>query len=79
MAQSAPIDLGIPGLEDAILLGRGGFAVVYRAYQPAFRRTVAVKVVSVTEVDQLTRERFSRECQAMGLLRSEQMSDLSQF
>ncbi|MDJ0923451.1 MAG: BMP family ABC transporter substrate-binding protein [Acidimicrobiia bacterium] len=68
MAQSAPLDLGIPGLEDAMLLGRGGFAVVYRAYQPAFRRTVAVKVVSVTEVDELTRERFRRECQAMGLL-----------
>lgn len=68
MGQSAPLDLGIPGLEDAVLLGRGGFSVVYRAYQPAFRRTVAVKVVSVTHVDDLTRERFRRECQAMGLL-----------
>ena len=60
--------LGIAGLEDEVLIGRGGFAVVYRAYQPAFRRTVAVKVVSVARVDALTRERFERECQAMGLL-----------
>ncbi len=37
------MDLGIPGLEDATPVGRGAFATVYRAHQPAFRRTVAVK------------------------------------
>ncbi|MFQ5555725.1 MAG: serine/threonine-protein kinase, partial [Acidimicrobiia bacterium] len=65
---SGGVDLGVPGLEDAVLIGRGGFAVVYRAYQPAFRRTVAVKVVSISQIDDLTKERFARECQAMGLL-----------
>jgi non-specific serine/threonine protein kinase len=62
------VNLGVAGLEDIVMVGRGGFATVYRAYQPAFRRTVAVKVLSVTTVDESTRERFRRECQAMGLL-----------
>ncbi len=68
MATDDTVDLGIAGLEDAVLVGRGGFATVYRAYQPAFRRTVAVKVVSTTQVDERTGERFQRECQALGLL-----------
>ena len=48
---TGPIDLGIPGLEEAEVVGRGGFAVVYKAFQPAFRRTVAVKVLTVAELD----------------------------
>ncbi|MFQ5557534.1 MAG: serine/threonine-protein kinase, partial [Acidimicrobiales bacterium] len=62
------MDLSIAGLEDVVEIGRGGFATVYRAYQPAFRRTVAVKVLNAGDVDESAQERFRRECQAMGLL-----------
>jgi serine/threonine-protein kinase PknK len=64
---SAPVQLGIAGLEDAIEIGRGGFAAVYRARQPAFGRNVAVKVLMV-HLDDKARDRFARECQAMGAL-----------
>lgn len=68
MADGETIDLGIAGLSDATLAGRGGFASVYRARQPDFRRTVAVKVLSAPETDLVARSRFDRECQAMGSL-----------
>jgi serine/threonine protein kinase len=64
----APVDLGIPGLDQAVEIGRGGFAVVYRAVQATFRRTVAVKVLSRRTADPASYERFIRECEAMGLL-----------
>jgi serine/threonine protein kinase len=68
MADSRSVDLDIEGLEDPIEVGVGGFATVYRAYQPAFRRTVAVKVLATLNLDDAARERFERECQAMGSL-----------
>lgn len=60
------MDLGIRGLTDAVEIGRGGFAVVYRASQPAFDRTVAVKVLSNLHVDEATLISFERECTAIG-------------
>ena len=68
MADHNPVDLGIDGLQQAQEIGVGGFATVYRAYQPAFRRTVAVKVLATPNLDRASRERFERECQAMGTL-----------
>jgi serine/threonine-protein kinase len=65
---NSSIDLGIPGIGNAVEIGRGGFAVVYRAFQPKFRRTVAVKVLTMSATDEVARARFDRECQAMGLL-----------
>ena len=62
--------LGIPGIEDAVAIGSGGFATVYKARQPAFNRTVALKVLSVQGLDEAGRRRFERECQAMGALAS---------
>jgi uncharacterized protein YkwD len=50
-------------------IGRGGFAVVYRAFQPRFGRTVAIKVLD-PGADALSLERFERECEAMGMLSS---------
>ena len=40
---------------------------MYRAFQPTFKRSVAVKVLTV-EVDDQARRRFERECQALGAL-----------
>lgn len=60
------VELGIPSTTDAVEIGRGGFAVVYRAFQPAFERYVAVKVFGDLSVDDATREAFQRECRAIG-------------
>jgi serine/threonine-protein kinase PknK len=68
MADSRSVDLDIEGLENPVEVGVGGFATVYKAYQPAFRRTVAVKVLATLNLDDAARERFERECQAMGSL-----------
>lgn len=61
------VDLGIPGIEHAEEIGRGGFAVVYRARQPELNRTIAIKMLS-TRLDDTGRERFAREGWAMGTL-----------
>jgi serine/threonine protein kinase len=68
MADNRPIDLDIDGLQDPVEIGVGGFATVFKAYQPAFRRTVAVKVLATLNLDDAARERFERVCQAMGSL-----------
>jgi hypothetical protein len=54
-------------LEDRVEIGRGGFAVVYRAFQPEFGRTVAVKVIE-PGADKTGLGRFDRERVAMGAL-----------
>ena len=51
------MELGIPGVVGAEEIGRGGFAVVYRAFQPAAARTVAIKVLT-SEVDHDWQQRF---------------------
>jgi serine/threonine protein kinase len=61
-------ELGIPGLSEAVPIGRGGFATVYRARQDRFSRTVAVKVLDRHSLDDVDRSRFERECQAVGSL-----------
>jgi YVTN family beta-propeller protein len=61
------VDLGVPGMEDAVEIGRGGFAVVYRARQPELNRTVAVKMLTA-RLDESGREQFAREGRAMGAL-----------
>jgi hypothetical protein len=58
----------IDGYEDLVEVGRGGFGVVYRATQPAFHRTVAIKVIVGARLDQSATERFERECRATGAL-----------
>ncbi|MEL7210166.1 MAG: serine/threonine-protein kinase [Actinomycetota bacterium] len=62
------VELGIQGVEDATPVGRGGFATVYRARQPAFDRTVAVKVITAVTDDVHALDRFERERKAMGAL-----------
>ena len=60
-------ELGIPGITDAVLVGRGGYGSVYRARQTRFHREVAVKVLA-GELDEAAAVRFERECAAMGSL-----------
>jgi hypothetical protein len=54
------------GFTDITVIGRGGHAVVYRAEQPAFGRTVAVKVLTDSDLDPVAFERFERERRALG-------------
>ncbi len=58
----------VRGVEDLEEIGRGGTAVVYRGRQVAFGRTVAVKVLDLPPSRDTDRERFRRECQAIGSL-----------
>jgi serine/threonine protein kinase len=51
------------------LIGQGGMAVVYRAYQPAMKRDVALKVVSsLIAQDSTFLERFNREAEFIASL-----------
>lgn len=68
METNAEVDLGIEGLTPGVVIGRGGFGVVYRCDQPRFGRTVAVKVLPPDFGDEAAQRRFDRECQAMGRL-----------
>lgn len=61
-------DLGIPDVEDSTEIGRGGFGVVYKAHQARFDRTIAVKVLEQAQLDEAGRQRFERECKALGAL-----------
>lgn len=63
----SPVDLGIPGYLNPVEIGRGGFAVVYRAWQPSFGRDVAIKIIDVA-LDFTGLDRFERECLAIGAL-----------
>ncbi len=57
-------------LEDLVEIGRGGFAVVYRACQPRFGRTGGGEGPGPAGADPSAVERFERECEAMGMLSS---------
>ena len=47
-------------------IGSGGFAVVYKGYDPFIKRPVAIKVCYSR--DEETRQRFNREAQIAGRL-----------
>ncbi|PZG14576.1 hypothetical protein C1I95_21400 [Micromonospora craterilacus] len=61
------MDLGVVGCTDAVEVGRGGFGVVYRAWQPDFHRWVAVKVLAA-DWHGPSRARFERELKTLGRL-----------
>ena len=58
----------IAGYEDLEEIGRGGYAVVYRAHQAQFGRQVAIKVLTNPGFGETDRARFEREALAMGRL-----------
>ncbi|MGF6889344.1 putative ATPase/DNA-binding NarL/FixJ family response regulator [Nocardia sp. GAS34] len=60
-------ELSLAGFDAAELVGRGGFAEVYRCFQASLDRTVAVKVLTEA-LDDDNRARFLREQRAMGRL-----------
>src|SRR5262249_42315217 len=51
----------VPGYRDLRQIGRGGFSVVYRAYQERLERTGAVKILSGEFSDTRAGEAFLRE------------------
>jgi eukaryotic-like serine/threonine-protein kinase len=60
----------IPGFMIERVLGRGGMAVVYQAWQPQLARRVAIKVVSESAlIGAEDRRRWLREAQAIGRVR----------
>ena len=63
-----PID-DVPGIEDATLIGQGGFGDVYRAHQPQLDRLVAIKILHSRPDDHTVRV-FRRESQALGRISS---------
>ena len=60
----------IPGHRVGGVLGAGGYATVYRCWQLAVGREVAVKVDNRVLLTERDRRRFLREVMAAGRLRS---------
>ncbi|KAB2345125.1 serine/threonine-protein kinase [Actinomadura rudentiformis] len=58
----------VPGYRVLEQVGEGGFSVVYRAHQERLDRTVALKVLSISAVDDAAMRRFQRECKITGRL-----------
>ncbi len=59
----------VSGYQELTEIGSGGSAIVYRAYQERFDRTVALKVLD-GRLSRKARDRFDRECALMGRLSS---------
>ena len=61
-------NVAVPGYDGFELIGRGGFASVYRARQIAYDRHVAIKIIDVGVDDEGVRRRIERERTAAGRL-----------
>lgn len=60
--------LDIAGYADFTLVATGGSSIVYRAYQPAFDRQVAVKILTQPVRGARDRQRFAKELALTGRL-----------
>ena len=63
MVSDVPV---VEGFVDLVEVGVGGFSRVFAAYQVAFDRRVALKVLNERLADDASVAAFERECQAMG-------------
>ena len=60
-------EIGIDGVTDAEVIGRGAFGTVYRATQAELNRQIAVKVFQGAPDDSALDD-FLKECRAVGAL-----------
>jgi hypothetical protein len=60
------MDPVLPGLSGFEEVGRGGFGIVYGAFDARFGRRVAVKIIRDSGLGRDVRARFERECLAIG-------------
>jgi serine/threonine protein kinase len=58
------------GYQNLTRIDQGGFAVVYRAHDTRFDRTVALKILRSDSLDERRRRRFNAECLATGRVSS---------
>ncbi|GAB6902282.1 serine/threonine-protein kinase [Kineosporia succinea] len=58
----------LDGVTHMTAVASGGFSRIYKAFQPALSRTVAIKIVTSDGLDPRMRERFSREMGMTGML-----------
>jgi serine/threonine protein kinase len=65
---SAGLPEDVPGFRVIERVGRGGFGIVYRARQEHLGRDVAVKMLTVTDLDDRAVARFSREAELLARL-----------
>ncbi|MGH7417036.1 MAG: protein kinase domain-containing protein, partial [Candidatus Rokuibacteriota bacterium] len=67
---NSPASIGKYQVQD--VLGQGGMGVVYRAFDPAIQRTVAIKTITKSALDpadlQYVLTRFRHEARAVGRL-----------
>lgn len=64
---AVPATGDLPGITDLKAIGKGGFATVYQGWQPAFRRSVAVKIFD-EQPGASALVRLRKEIEAMGSL-----------
>lgn len=68
---SSPSGADAPdGYENLVPIDQGGFAIVYRALDTLFGRTVALKILPSERLDERQRRRFNAECLATGRVSS---------
>ena len=67
-AVEVSVEWSLPGYEIGSVLGRGGFATVYRARQVSLGRNVAIKVLDAPLTSVGDQRRFDREKEALGHL-----------
>jgi serine/threonine-protein kinase len=78
MTTNEAFELGRYRVQEEI--GRGGMSVVYRAFDPALNRPVAIKLLTPALMsDSAARERFRREANAVATLKHQNIATVYEF